>query len=150
MTELSFLIDLLLNHKLPQKTKDAVAERIKTVEALLSMGAPRIPTAVHMSQPSQSNVALIGGTKQAASTAAALAKYPDLVEQMEKSATKGYGVMTPESIRKELAAPQPDLPPVEIVAQTPQTAAFLAQRQAAIAQQLSGIPEKGRKSPRKF
>lgn len=32
MTELSFLLELLLNHKLPKKTKDAVAERIKVVE----------------------------------------------------------------------------------------------------------------------
>lgn len=142
MTELSFLIDLLLNHKLPQKTKDAVAERIKTVEALVSMVAPRIPTAVHMSQPTQSSVALIGGTKQAASTAAALAKYPDLVEQMEKSATKPVQTVAP--------APQPDLPPVEVVAQTPQTAAAIASRQAAIATAISGKPEKGRTSPRKF
>lgn len=32
MTELSFLIDLLLNHKLAKATKDAIAERIKEVE----------------------------------------------------------------------------------------------------------------------
>lgn len=33
MTELSFLIELLLNHKLPKDTKDAIAERIKEVES---------------------------------------------------------------------------------------------------------------------
>ena len=33
MTELQFLIDLLLNHKLPAQTKKAVAARIGQVEA---------------------------------------------------------------------------------------------------------------------
>lgn len=33
MTELSFLIELLLNHKLPKKTKDIIAERVKTIQA---------------------------------------------------------------------------------------------------------------------
>lgn len=155
MTELSFLIDLLLNHKLPPKTKDAVAGRIKEVEALLSTPFPKQHQILSQSHPPEifgngTHNHIIGGAKQAASTTALLAKYPDLVEQMEKSATKGYGVMTPESIRKELAAPQPELPPVEIVAQTPLAASAIASRQAAIAQQISGLPEKGRKSPRKF
>ncbi len=35
MTELSFLIELLLNHELPKPTKDLVAQRIKSVESLL-------------------------------------------------------------------------------------------------------------------
>lgn len=35
-------------------------------------------------------------------------------------------------------------------AQTPATAAALASRSNAIAQSMSGIPEKGRSSPRKF
>lgn len=32
MTELSFLIELLLNHKLPKKTKDLVQARIRDIE----------------------------------------------------------------------------------------------------------------------
>lgn len=32
MTELSFLLDLLLNHKLPRPTKEAITERIKEIE----------------------------------------------------------------------------------------------------------------------
>jgi len=35
MTELSFLLELLLNHKLPKATKELVTERIKEVEAKL-------------------------------------------------------------------------------------------------------------------
>lgn len=32
MTELTFLIELLLNHKLPKPTKDAISERIREIE----------------------------------------------------------------------------------------------------------------------
>lgn len=32
MSELSFLIDLLLNHKLPKKTKDLIKDRITLIE----------------------------------------------------------------------------------------------------------------------
>jgi hypothetical protein len=32
MTELSFLLDLLLNHKLPKGTKEAITARIKEIE----------------------------------------------------------------------------------------------------------------------
>jgi hypothetical protein len=34
MTELSFLLDLLLNHKLPKATKEAITGRIKEIETL--------------------------------------------------------------------------------------------------------------------
>lgn len=41
MTELSFLLDLLLKHKLPDETKEAVAVRLKEVEQdLLSKTVP--------------------------------------------------------------------------------------------------------------
>lgn len=48
MTELSFLIDLLLNHKLPKATRDAVAERIRDVEvaAPVRPHMPVIPQAL--------------------------------------------------------------------------------------------------------
>lgn len=42
MTELSFLIDLLLNHKLPKATKDAVAARIKDIEQASPQPRPSI------------------------------------------------------------------------------------------------------------
>lgn len=62
MTELSFLLELLLNHKLPRLTKDLIAERIKEVEASYSP-ARRIPT---------QTVQAIAGVPQAASTIAAM------------------------------------------------------------------------------
>lgn len=37
MTELSFLIDLLLNHKLPKVTKDIVAGRIRKIQQDIDM-----------------------------------------------------------------------------------------------------------------
>lgn len=41
MTELQFLIDLLLNHKLNQSTKKLVADRIGSVEESLRIGGNR-------------------------------------------------------------------------------------------------------------
>lgn len=59
MTELTFLIELLLNHELKKETKDAIAARIKEVELLLiSNPKPVInqnrvmDTLVHSSIPS--------------------------------------------------------------------------------------------------
>ncbi len=67
MTELSFLIDLLLNHKLPKATRDLVAARIKEVE-----GASTNPIirAYRDSPPPP---------PQAASTLAAMARHGDLI-----------------------------------------------------------------------
>ncbi len=63
MSELSFLIELLLNHKLPKGTKDAIAARIKEVES----GSVRPnPQVIH----NQST-----GPQQAASTLALMAKH---------------------------------------------------------------------------
>lgn len=62
MTELSFLIELLLNHKLPKATKDLIAERVKEVEGnRTAPPRPIIPP-------------ITGGVPQAASTIAAFAR----------------------------------------------------------------------------
>ncbi len=58
MTELSFLIELLLNHKLPKATKDAIAARIKEVEAVpRSYGQMNPPPSTISTQPSSRDVA---------------------------------------------------------------------------------------------
>lgn len=111
MTELAFLLDLLLNHRLPAATKAAISDRLKEVEKMLAP-APRAPAPV---PPQLAN--------QAPSTIAALMKHPDLMEKAM---------------------------PVEVIAQTAQTAAALASREQAIQQAMSGKIEKGRTSPRKF
>ncbi len=64
MTELQFLIDLLLNQKLPIKTKQLVADRITQVEANMT----NVPHRTIM--PSK----IINGAQQAASTIALMEK----------------------------------------------------------------------------
>ena len=55
MSELSFLIDLFMNHKLSRDTKLAIAARIKEVEARLPVGQaiqrplPHIPNSTNQS-----------------------------------------------------------------------------------------------------
>lgn len=121
MTELGFLLELLLNHKLPKATRVAVTERVKEVEGRL--GARPVALAPIQNVPPQL-------ANQSPSTIAAMMKHPDLVQGM--------------------AVPPPPPAPVENIAQTPATAAALASRQAAIQEAMSGKPEKGRTSPRKF
>lgn len=66
ISELSFLLDLLLNHKLPKPTKDLIAKRIGEVEANLSTVPIRPAAQVHSGPP------------QAASTLALMAKHGEL------------------------------------------------------------------------
>lgn len=122
MSELSFLIELLLNHDLPKATKDLLASRIRDVEANL-VAAP---------QPRQPVVTAINGVYQAPSTIAAMARHGDL---------------TAPTI--SIAANAPSIP-VEQVAQTPAAAAAINSRNEAINNAISGKVEKGRVSPRKF
>jgi hypothetical protein len=57
MTELSWLVDLLLNHKLSKPVRDHVANRIRDIEAAQPKPAPQVvrsnlPPAVAMQAPS--------------------------------------------------------------------------------------------------
>lgn len=132
MTELSFLLDLLLNHKLPKATKEAVAQRLKMM-ATTEVVIPKSGTGTFEYRGVNGPTI---GPQQAPSTLAAMARHGDLV----------------------VAAPQepPAEPvPVAVVAQTAATIAALNARQTAIASAnsagpFSGKPEKGRTSPRKF
>lgn len=69
MTELSFLIDLLMNHKLSKATKELIASRIKEVEFSMSS---------RPSGPSYSPPVIYNGVPQAASTVALLEKHGPL------------------------------------------------------------------------
>jgi hypothetical protein len=51
MTEISYLINLLLNHKLPKVTRENIRARIQLLETTLSYPAPREPRP-HPSAPS--------------------------------------------------------------------------------------------------
>lgn len=92
MTELSFLLELLLNHKLPKLTQTAIKTRIDEIQ----------------SSPQQ------------------------LV------------------VRSVPLIQNPMMPPIPAMAQTPEAAKALAERNALINQAISGKDEPGRTAPRKL
>lgn len=121
MTELSFLIDLLLNHKLPKPTKDLIAKRIEDVESRMISHAQTMPPAPN--RVSNPNV-------QAASTLALMAKHGE---------TNGYIAQVP--IEPETVA---------VIAQTPQASAAMESRNIAIAESIAGKVDKTTGRPRKW
>ncbi len=127
MTELSFLIELLLNHDLPKATKDLLADRIKEVEYRISENPIHKPISV--SQPIHNT-----GPKQAPSTLANMAKQ------------EGITFVPP---------PEVVLPPVTQIAQTPATAEALNYRNNLLNKAQNHTFEtkangKGIKGPRKW
>jgi hypothetical protein len=122
-SELSFLLDLLLNHKLGKQTKEAITERIKEVEASYQARPLNAPI---VQQPRPQSI--IAG-QQAPSI---LAKYPDL-------AVPGVPIDH-----------EPTPVPITQIAQTPETMKALQDRRALIAQSMSGKNEPGRTSPKKI
>lgn len=120
MTELSFLIELLLNHDLKSETKKAVAARIKEVEATLT---PRPMQVAQVPLPPALQ-------KQPASTLALMAKHGDIPN-------------IPPPV-------MPPVPVVEQIAQTPATAAAMNARNEAIQNAISGTVDKTKRSPRKW
>jgi len=120
MTELSFLIDLLLNHELPKPTKDLIADRIRDVEAKISH-----PMRVNLSPPPV-------GQLQAASTLAAMARHAD------------------PSLVIAPAPEMPKIEPVAVIAQTPATAAAMNHRNETISAAIAGKVDKSNGRPRKW
>lgn len=133
-SELGFLIDLLLQQKLDKNLRELVGNRIKVVEKHLSDINVIATSGSKMGLVVPSTVTAFPGIgQQAPSTLAALARHPDLVAQMQHS-TK----------------PEPPPVPVEAIAQNQATAEAMSSRQRAVSAAISGAPEKGRTSPRKF
>jgi hypothetical protein len=107
MTELSFLIELLLNHDLKKETKDAVAARIREVEGSFH----KVPTQILAPQYTQTlSQPMPSGIKQAPSTLALMAKHGDI-------------------------PPVPIPPPIESPPPPVLTEAQIAQRQAMLGRQ---------------
>jgi hypothetical protein len=129
MTELSFLIDLLMNHKLPKVTKELIANRIKEVGSLLQVKEVYIPAGPHVGT-------LPYKSTQAPSTLAAMARHgiPE--------GTIAHMINPPIKVE--------DVMPVEVIAQTPQTAQAMQSRQQAIAASIAGTVDKTTGRPRKF
>lgn len=140
MTELSFLIDLLLNEKLSKPVKDKIAGRIREIEA-----TPREWTAQpagmrpHPMNPAAIPAHLAG---QSASTIANFMKHnPTAVD------------VTPQPPAAQIETPaDPNEAPAQpaAVVASPQAAHAMAARQAAINLAISGKPAPGEKGPRKF
>lgn len=142
MTELAFLLDLLLQHKLPKPTREAVAARIKEVESMIKpYAAASAPAYVPMPMPARPQKSL---STQSPSTQAILA---------EK--------FTPEEVEKmggDSSVPTLSFPPAETpppAPSTPMAAQALQQRQSAIMKAVNagpfgGKPDDGRASPRKW
>lgn len=70
MSELSFLLDLLLNHKLPKATRELITARVSDVEKTLTHMVPTAPRPMHPF-PTMPNVP--------ASAMAILERNPDLI-----------------------------------------------------------------------
>lgn len=123
MTELSFLIDLLLNEKLSKSAKEKVRERVSEVEKVFA-SATQFVRAPNPPPPPPS---VINGAPQAPSTVAAM--------QRQALVEGSAGVLSTLPV---------------VVAATPQATQAVQSRDTAINQALSGKPEPGRTSPRKF
>jgi hypothetical protein len=142
MTELTFLIDLLLNHKLSKVSRDAVAARIKDVESGLGALGPRpqqlsaAPTLVNIPPH------LVG---QSPSTIAALMR-------QEQAGAAPVGVPVLQELNGGPILPPPPAAPTAPagIAQTPAAQAAMNARAATIGQAVSGKPDKGQTSPRKW
>ncbi len=124
MTELSFLIDLLLNHRLGKATKDLIAMRIK------ELGSPVITSGTVTVLPGTPLPQRTFTVPQAASTIALMTKHGDI---------------------PPLDIPAPAAPePVTQIAHTAAAAAAMQARNESINAALSGKVDKVSGKPRKW
>lgn len=126
MNELSFLVDLFLNHKLPAATRRLIGDRIKEIGDRPVDNVPRETIRI-ATKPLPATA-----QGQSASTIANMMKHGD--------------IPVPESEPPQVHEPvQP-----AIVAQTPATIAAMQSRQAAIGASISRRVDKQTGRPRKF
>lgn len=132
MTELSFLISLLLNDDVTKPVKLLIADRIKEVEAR--------PGPVWVNPQALHNIYTPVSSKSAQS--------PSTQRILDEMAAEGQPVAMIErpAMPGEVSSNEQNT----IIASTPAAAQALAARQQAIANATSGRSEKGRTSPRKF
>lgn len=147
MTELDFLLQLVLEHKLQKVTQLAIKERIREIQAKPQYVIPQSnPITQPVYQPTIIPAkVIVGGQVQAGSMAAKIAAF-----EAEKSANGGKTpppVVGPVDPANAMA---PLIPANAPIAQTPQAIQAMQARQEAISIAVSGREEKGRTSPRKF
>lgn len=122
MSELSFLLQLLLEHKLPRPTKVAITDRIKEIE----VGRTQPAQAIHVQRPPRT------------------AQSPSTQRILDEMAAE-QGIETVPVVSNQAIDEMP-----AVIAQTPAAVAALNARNEAIRIATSGKEEKGRTSPRKF
>lgn len=137
-TELSFLLELLLEHKLPKDTRSAVAVRIKLVEK--SMEKPKEYQLAgsdfgQRAQTCHGRSSVITSTDQAPSTLAALARH---ASTPFVDALPNFG----HADRASRETP-PVTTPVVAVGVTSAAAEAMATRNKLIAEAQAGIAKKG-------
>lgn len=115
MTELSFLIELLLDHDLPKESKTLIAKRIKDVEANLTQSPAIVISPKYVPNYTPPNPTAV---PQSLSTLAAMARQSD------------PNYMPPP--------PPIEAPSVETIGQTPAAIQALNSRQQAISGALAG------------
>lgn len=125
MSELSFLIDLLLNQRLSKPVKALISDRIKEIEA----------------RPRNSAVGQQIYTQPAAVIPAhLLGQAPSTIANFLKS----------EVSSADPVSPTPHADEAQVIATTPAARAALQHRREAIMNGTRDKPEVGRTSPRKF
>lgn len=128
MTELSFLLELLLEHELPKATQTLIKERVKEIQ----VQPPRLMTQMAGQRAPRTN--------QAPST-------QRMLDQMaEENGLTPVQMSTAMDVASQVQAQT--IP--NQIAQTPAAVVAMNQRAEAIRIATSGKEEKGRTSPRKF
>lgn len=134
--ELSFLLELLLNEKLSHSVREKITARVKEMEEVFAR--PPMQAVQHYPQMAipQNLPApkIINGAMQSPSTVAALARQA------------AAGLVGPGDAQTVTQHDQPPTP----IAVSPAAQQAIHARQIAISQGISGKPEPGRTSPRKF
>lgn len=138
MTELTFLVDLLLEHDLKPETKKAIAGRMRDVEEEITKRIVQPVTHGYSQVPNVSQHNFQPNTWTSNTTAPQQA--PSTLAKM----------MLHGDIPSVPLAPPIESAKVEIIAHTPQAAAAMQSRQQVIADSLSGKVDKVTGRPRKF
>lgn len=125
MNEVSFLLDLFLNHKMSKSAREAVTARIKEIAERASQQQDYAPRVVLQRPPKT-------------------AQSPSTQKILDEMAAEGA------PLEARVAQAQADPVPLEQIAQTPAAAAAMAARAEAIRIAASGKEEKGRTAPRKY
>ncbi len=138
-SELSFLVELLLEHKLSKQTQKAVKDRIADVERGISAGPLQVasqPQRTFSVAPAPSNYNP-ASADQPESTRKLLEKYPDLMPKRGPSLA-GEAPPSVAPTAMEAAAVTPQEPPVQGINTSPAAINALQQREAMIQEAISG------------